>query len=36
MKDEYKEKIIQLIQKIEEERFLHYLYILVSEMTAKK
>ena len=36
MKDEYKENIIQLIQKVEEERFLRYLYILISEMTAKK
>ena len=29
---DYKKQIIKLLQKINEERFLRYLYILISEM----
>ena len=34
-KGEYKELIIQQLQKINEERYLRYLYILLKEMIAK-
>jgi hypothetical protein len=35
MKRTYKEKIINLLQDINNEKFLKYLYILISEMVAK-
>lgn len=34
MKEDYKKEIIKMVQKIEEERFLRYVYILLSEMIA--
>lgn len=32
MGNDYKKQIIKLLQRINEERFLRYLYILISEM----
>lgn len=35
MKEEYRKEIIKMVQKIQEERFLRYVYILLNEMIAK-
>lgn len=35
MEHNYKDEIIKVVQRIEEERFLRYLYILVNEMKTK-
>ena len=35
MKRTYKEKILELLQLIDDEKFLRYLYILMSEMVTK-
>lgn len=35
MERTYKEEITELLKRIEDEKFLKYLYILVSEMIAK-
>lgn len=35
MKITYKEEIIELLKLIDDEKFLKYLYILISEMVAK-
>ena len=35
MEHNYKDEIIKAVQKIEEEKFLRYLYILVNEMKTK-
>jgi hypothetical protein len=35
MERTYKEKITELLRTIDDEKFLRYLYILVSEMTAR-
>ena len=36
MRDEYKEKIIQLLNNVDNEAYLRYLYILLTEMLSKK
>ena len=35
MGENYKDKIIQLVKEVNEEKFLRYLYILLTEMIAK-
>ena len=35
MKENYREEIIKKVQKINEERFLRYLYMLINEMIAQ-
>jgi hypothetical protein len=35
MERTYKENIIELLRTIDDEKFLRYLYILISEMAAK-
>ena len=35
MKDNDRKEIVNMVQKIQEERFLRYVYILLNEMIAK-
>ena len=36
MNNDYKKQIIKLLQRINEERYLRYLYILINEMAANE
>ena len=36
MNNDYKKQIIEIIQRINEEKFLRYLYILISEMATNE